>query len=87
VRTDPGAGQTAQKGSTVTIFVSVGPQTVAVPNLSGKSVDDARATLEAAGLKLGAVFGPQGKNRKVFFQNPGAGANVNRGTAVSVYTQ
>jgi len=87
VSTSPGAGQTAEKGSTVTVVVSVGAATVTVPNVNGQTVEQATATLRAQGLNVGGVFGPGGKNRKVFFTSPGAGAKVKRGTAVNLYVQ
>jgi eukaryotic-like serine/threonine-protein kinase len=49
-RTDPPVGQKVPVGSTVTIWVSTGPASVQVPNLTGKTEDEARATLGSAGL-------------------------------------
>ena len=37
----------------MTLVVSSGPEQVAVPNVVGQSEDEARATLEAAGFKVG----------------------------------
>ncbi len=45
IRTDPAAGTSARKGSTVTIVVSAGPHTSQVPKLRGKNVNDAIAQL------------------------------------------
>lgn len=87
ISTSPGAGKTAERGSTVTVTVSIGAETVAVPNLQGQKVSQARATLEAQGLKVGGVFGPGGNNRTVFFTSPGPGVKVKRGTAVNLYVQ
>ena len=87
VSTSPAAGQKAEKGSTVTVTVSVGSETVAVPNLTGQTVEQATATLQSQGLVVGGVFGPGGKNRKVFFTSPGQGQKVKRGTAVNLYVQ
>jgi eukaryotic-like serine/threonine-protein kinase len=49
-RTDPPVDQTVPVGSPVTIWVSTGPAQVQVPNLKGKTEDEARATLGSAGL-------------------------------------
>jgi serine/threonine-protein kinase len=49
-RTDPPVGQKLPVGSTVTIWLSTGPASVQVPDLSGKTEDEARATLGSAGL-------------------------------------
>jgi serine/threonine-protein kinase len=48
----PNAGTSATKGSKVTIFVSV---TGAVPDVTGAKLDDAKATLIAAGYKVGNI--------------------------------
>ena len=69
------------------ITVAVGPETVAVPNVSGMKVGQAKTALEAPGLKVGAVFGPNGNNRTVFFTSPGPGVKVKRGSAVNLYVQ
>jgi serine/threonine-protein kinase len=45
-------GNTASKGSTVTLQVSKGPQTTALPDVTNQDVDSARAALEALGLKV-----------------------------------
>jgi serine/threonine-protein kinase len=71
-------------GSEVTVIVSKGPEQVAVPNVSGLSEEDAAAKLEAAGLRLGDRYGPA--KRKVFATRPGAGAMVDKGSSVDVYT-
>jgi serine/threonine-protein kinase len=71
-------------GSEVTVIVSKGPEQVAVPNVSGLSEEDAAAKLEAAGLRLGDRYGPA--KRKVFATRPGAGAMVEKGSSVDVYT-
>ena len=45
IEQDPRGGTEAEKGSTVTIQVSLGPGTVAVPKVAGLSVAEARAQL------------------------------------------
>jgi serine/threonine-protein kinase len=49
-RTDPPVGQKTPVGSTVTLWVSTGPAAVQVPDLKGRTEDEARATLGSAGL-------------------------------------
>lgn len=44
--TDPEAGEQAQRGSTVTLYVSQGPQILPVPEVRGAPSADARATLK-----------------------------------------
>ena len=48
----PEAGKLVKEGRTIYLFISGGDQTISVPLLKGKSVRDARFTLERIGLKL-----------------------------------
>jgi serine/threonine-protein kinase len=48
---DPPGNSTASRGSSITLSVSQGPKTVAVPDVSLQSTADARATLRAAGFR------------------------------------
>ena len=83
VSTQPAAGATAPRGSTVVVNVSKGPDLIAVPAVGHKSLDDAIATLENSGLAAGQVYGPA--KGKPISTNPGAGAMVKRGSAVDIY--
>lgn len=81
VSTSPGARATVARGARVTVTVSRGqPQ---VPKLNDLTVAEARAALEAVGLRLGSSFGPAGG--RVFLHLPGAGTKVKANTAVNVY--
>ena len=48
----PSGSSTATKGSTVNLSVSNGPQTTPLPDVSGQTEADAKATLKAAGFKV-----------------------------------
>jgi serine/threonine-protein kinase len=48
IRTSPAGGAQVQKGSTVDLFVSGGPDTLTIPNVVGLDEDRALATLEQA---------------------------------------
>ncbi|MDQ1444319.1 MAG: eukaryotic-like serine/threonine-protein kinase [Acidimicrobiaceae bacterium] len=74
----------AAKGSKVTVLVSKGPKTVAVPGLFGDKVNEANGVLDGAGLTLGNLYGPP--KGRVFATNPSEGRKVPRGTAVDIYT-
>ncbi|HEY7072530.1 MAG TPA: PASTA domain-containing protein [Acidimicrobiales bacterium] len=80
VSTDPEAGVEVELGTTVKVVVAV--DSVEVPQVSGMSLDDARATLEGAGLAAGRVIGDE--NGTVLFTAPGAGSDVDVGTEVTV---
>jgi len=87
IRTDPPAGTEAEAGSTVTIVVSSGPEMITVPNVRGKTAEQARIDIEAAGLvyREGApVPANPGDDNKVVAQSPAAGTKVEKGTTVVV---
>jgi serine/threonine-protein kinase len=81
IGTNPQAGASVDRGSTVSVVVSRGQPEV--PNLRGLSVADATAKLAAADLKLGSVYGPPGG--KVFLTMPSAGSKVKAGTPVNIF--
>jgi serine/threonine-protein kinase len=85
ISTSPGAGASVARGGKVTITISKGPDLVAVPDATGKSVPDATTIMQQTGLSIGNVFGPP--NKKVFLTDPAAGAQVKRGSSVNVYTK
>ena len=82
---DPAAGVEADEGSTVTVSVSQGPATAAVPDVVGTSEADARSGLESAGFKANVVqvFSPQDEGT-VVAQNPRGGATAQVGSAVRI---
>lgn len=57
IRTDPTKGSEVKSGTVVTVYVSLGAQTVMkpVPDVTGIYIDDAKRILESNGLKVGSV--------------------------------
>lgn len=55
IRSEPAAGTYVAKGSSLKLFISLGPKLVAAPTLSGLNVAEATTKLLAAGFKLGKV--------------------------------
>jgi eukaryotic-like serine/threonine-protein kinase len=83
----PGANARLARGGVVTITVSTGPTSVTVPDLKGKSVEDARSLLAGLGLDLGDledVDDPTTKDGIIIDSNPGNGTAVAPGTKVNV---
>lgn len=78
----PGEG-TAPRDTEVEVVVSKGPDLVEVPSVLGRSLDDAVAAIEAAGLVVGDAFGPA--KGQPFATNPPAGTKVKRGATVDIY--
>ena len=60
IQQDPAAGQSAKEGTPVSIKVAVGAQKKAVPDLTGQTADQAKATLTAAGFQLGRPLNAAG---------------------------
>nr|MDQ3758117.1 PASTA domain-containing protein [Actinomycetota bacterium] len=86
VSSTPPAGTPVAKGARVTLNVSKGPETVPVPEVVGRSIEDARTAITAAGLQVSGVFGPPHAKR-VFQTDPGGGVKVKRGTPVALYVR
>ncbi len=80
-------GETPPKGATVDIVVSSGPALREVPNLAGKTYDEAVAALDAVGLEAERVdtyTDDDGAAGKVVAAAPGAGERITRGSTVTV---
>jgi len=87
ISTDPAPGKRIRSNGTVTLTVSRGPQVVKVPDVSGKSLDDARKALSAAGLTPGTVskvFSSDVPNGQVVSTDPAGAASRAPGTPVEI---
>jgi eukaryotic-like serine/threonine-protein kinase len=85
ISTTPASGANAPYGSAVTVTVSSGPPTVAVPNLYDDTVAQAVAALQAAGLVAQGLAGnPTGT---VVGSVPSQGTTVNVGSSVQIVAQ
>lgn len=86
IRTTPPAGAEIPAGGTVTLIVSKGPKTFAMPSVVGLSHQDAINQLEALGLLVKAIPLPgSGSGDKVVYQDPPSGATVHQGQTVKIY--
>ncbi len=83
IGTDPGGGASVERGETITVVVSKGPDLVTVPDVVGKTLDELNRILEDAGLRSGDVSGKA--NGSPAASDPEAGARVERGTAVDIF--
>lgn len=85
--TRPAATTVASPGAPVTIVVSRGAPTIAVPDLLGMSQADARTRLELDGLELGTVTRRRTSDANpgtVVGQQPAAGTLAAPGTVVDI---
>ena len=85
IGTSPAGGALVPRDSEVVVIVSRGPQPVIIPDVSGDSVAEAQATLEAVGLVVDGVEGPP--NGIVTGTDPAAGLQVDRGASIVLLTQ
>jgi beta-lactam-binding protein with PASTA domain len=81
---DPPPGVVAPEATEVALTVSSGPQRVPVPDVAGYDAADARALIEAAGLKVGSTESSQAPTPRNVAVNtrPPAGATLPPGTDV-----
>ena len=90
-RTDPVSGAEVEPGSTVTVFVSSGVGTVAVPEVRCRAFNSALNQLDKAGLN--GVISPDTVDlnpscplgNKVATQDPAPGTQVDLGTTVTLF--
>jgi eukaryotic-like serine/threonine-protein kinase len=87
IASDPPAGTNLDLPATVSITLSQGPSTIQIPDLTGRTLADARSTLEQLGLHLGATsrdtssFMPE---NTVLGQTPSPGSTVSAGASVNL---
>ncbi len=89
VRQDPAGGEDVDPGSEVSVFFSTGPDSVQVPDVTGRSQDEARQLLTDAGLTVGTVNTENSKNvpeGNVTRSEPAANETVAANSAVTLYT-
>jgi beta-lactam-binding protein with PASTA domain len=87
VGSDPPAGDSIPLPAVVRVTISQGPAALQLPDLTGRTVADARSTLEQLGLHVGAIsrdtssFQPE---NTVLSQSPTAGNLVPAGSGVNL---
>jgi serine/threonine-protein kinase len=87
VRQSPGAGAELREGGIVTLGVSTGPATIAVPEVVGLSESAAIRDLESAGFVVSVVDEPTVEPTEdgfVLRQNPAGGTNRRKGATVTI---
>jgi serine/threonine-protein kinase len=83
----PGANTPAPEGSTVTLTVSKGPKTVAVPSVEGLDRESAIAALEDKGFKVNVVeqeVEDEGLVNFVLSQDPAPETQAKPGSTVTI---
>ncbi|MEH0844136.1 Stk1 family PASTA domain-containing Ser/Thr kinase [Micromonospora sp. CPCC 205711] len=85
VETNPKAGAQVRPGTKVTVVLSRGRAPITVPNLVGRNINEARATLAQLGLVPVETYKDSEKPKdEVLGQSPADGAGVVKGTQVKL---
>ncbi|MFF2362025.1 Stk1 family PASTA domain-containing Ser/Thr kinase [Streptomyces sp. NPDC058122] len=84
---DPAVGSTVKKGDTINVVVSTGAPKVAVPSVTGKTLDEAKQILgdEKYGFTVKTKYEESGEEpNTVLDQNPKLGAEVQKGSTITL---
>ncbi|MGH9268512.1 MAG: PASTA domain-containing protein, partial [Acidimicrobiales bacterium] len=87
IRTDPAAGTQAERGSTVTVIVSTGPDKARVPNVVDDTEGNATVTLQTAGFRVTVqptLTLDANRVGRVISQSPSAATEADRGSTVVI---
>jgi serine/threonine-protein kinase len=88
IETRPPPGTALQRGATVTVVVSKGPQDVAVPNVEGLDEETAKIELEGAGFDVSVSDEPTddpANDGFVLAQDPPGGDRAEQGATVVIF--
>jgi beta-lactam-binding protein with PASTA domain/predicted Ser/Thr protein kinase len=86
IATNPGTARSVPAGSAVTLFVSNGPPTMSVPNVTGDTQTAATAQLTRAGFNVNQRSQPSSTVAvgNVISQSPDSGASIAKGATVTI---
>ncbi|CAB4875629.1 unannotated protein [freshwater metagenome] len=84
IETSPQVGQQIERGSTISLVISSGPEKVDVPSVVGQQQADAQTTLITAGFKVTLTEREDltAEPGTVLSQSPAAGATAKKGSTV-----
>jgi serine/threonine-protein kinase len=87
IGTDPAGGTKSPRDSTIVLLVSDGPAPVPVPDVTGKTFDEASQALTGAGFTVARAddFSDTVDKDKVISTDPAANQGANRGAQVTVH--
>ncbi|MFI6446457.1 Stk1 family PASTA domain-containing Ser/Thr kinase [Kitasatospora sp. NPDC050543] len=87
ISTDPGVGERTRKSDAVKLVLSKGPRRIAVPELAGRTAEQARQALAGAQLAVGTTteeFSDLVPEGAVISSSPAAGGQVAENTPVAL---
>jgi eukaryotic-like serine/threonine-protein kinase len=88
MRADPSGGNRVLNGGTVTLTLSKGPEIYRLPDLAGKSLDEARSALDQLKMSFGKAVSKWSETvpaDQVIKTDPGAGTELRPGSSVDVW--
>jgi beta-lactam-binding protein with PASTA domain len=83
IGTTPGTGGRVDRGGTVTLIVSEGPELAVVPDPTGMTLQQFQDALRGAGFTV-TTSGPPGASIPVR-SDPPTGASVPKGTTITIF--
>ncbi|MFP4497538.1 MAG: Stk1 family PASTA domain-containing Ser/Thr kinase [Vulcanimicrobiota bacterium] len=86
-RQEPGAGAPIGSDKSIRVWSKIPSTTVIVPNLLGRTLEDAQNVIDKNGLSMGKIYYksiPGTVDGAVLDQQPGVGKEVNKGTPVDL---
>jgi beta-lactam-binding protein with PASTA domain len=86
IRSVPEAGEVVERGEQIKVFISSGPELVAVPNVTGLSREVAEERISGAGLTPGQITEQESAEpeNEVIAQDPAGGGEVEKNTTVNL---
>jgi serine/threonine-protein kinase len=87
IKTSPPSGTKVATDETISVYVSTGPATVSMPDVSGQETDDAWGQVTSLGLEKGSVTtqdSPDVSAGTVISTSPAIGKSVELGTTVDL---
>ena len=86
ISSDIEAGMMVDEGMKITLTVSMGNEGVAVPDITGKTLEDAENELIKAGFEVNKTESSSStvEANRVISQNPEAGSKAPKGSAVTI---
>lgn len=86
ISTDPSSGTQLEEGSKVTMYISLGVETIDVPTVTNMSSADAQAAIQYQGLNVGSItedYSDTVEEGLVISQDP-TGGKVKKGSTVNI---
>ncbi|HEM6333327.1 TPA: Stk1 family PASTA domain-containing Ser/Thr kinase [Streptococcus suis] len=87
IKTDPGANSSAEKGAKITLYVSKGVAPQVVPNVVGKTQENATQILQTAGFSIGTItqeYSSSVTAGQVISTDPVANTELTKGSIINL---